>query len=205
MDRSERWNVVVATTVALTVPLCVGLLLLRIPVAGSWRISGHADDVLEVRFIRRNAPVAVLPRQRNSATPVAPGIASTRRSQEVELRDDAPVSASASTSTASTAQAARPLDLSVRLPPVDPRATATAPEDRPWLHRDRALDPRTTRFERSWVRAGNALEQAGFRSAAVGVALGAFGGPPKRCTEVERRLREINCLPLDADEGLPDL
>ncbi|WP_133478326.1 hypothetical protein [Cognatilysobacter segetis] len=88
-----------------------------------------------------------------------------------------------------------PLDL--RLPDM---AASTAEARNP-LERAPAVEARPTRFAQAWVPEGDALRQASFRSAAVGVAAAAFGGPPRRCKEVERRLRKANCLPLHGGEA----
>jgi hypothetical protein len=99
----------------------------------------------------------------------------------------------------SQAPATRPLDLTVHAEPAHAFGTR-----RHWLERKPAIDARRTRFDDAWAPAGNALEQARFRSPAVRVALGLFGGPPRRCNEVERRLREPDCLPHDNDEPDPE-
>lgn len=71
----------------------------------------------------------------------------------------------------------------------------------PGLHREpeRYTALVRTRFARAWVPQGNALRSAGWRNPVLGLALGAFGGPPVHCSEVERRLRKPNCLNEDAD------
>lgn len=89
----------------------------------------------------------------------------------------------------------QPLDL--RIP--ETTSGAFTASERAWLERAPALDPRRTRFARAWVPAGTAIDQARFRSPALDAALGLFGAPPRRCSEVERRLRLPDCLALDAD------
>lgn len=63
-----------------------------------------------------------------------------------------------------------------------------------------AIEPRRTRFADTWVPEGDAIAQARFRSKVVGAALGLFGGPSRRCSEVEHRLRQPDCLPPDHDD-----
>jgi len=78
-----------------------------------------------------------------------------------------------------------------------------APRPRPArgaFERPPALEVERTRFATAWVPEGDALRQASFHSAAVGVLTGAFGGPPRRCSEIERRLRKPDCLPLHGVE-----
>ncbi|HZX79990.1 MAG TPA: hypothetical protein VFE72_03430 [Lysobacter sp.] len=105
------------------------------------------------------------------------------------------------TASAGPASPTRPLDLRLPAPPATDAFARRDP-----FERAPPIDARTTRFEKAWVPAGDALRQAGFRSRAVGVALGLFGGPPVRCSEVDRRLRKPGCLPLhgqdDEDEAL---
>lgn len=180
--------------------LALGVALLVEAAALAWfaslKLDGRADvrsgaDGLQVVFVRRIASSreAVASkasgplRRRPTAVPLGVG-ANARKAPGGAGMSVEPVAAPP-----------RPLDLHVPESALSPPAARADAFDRP-----PALETRTTRFERAWMPAGNALEQASFRSAVVRGALGLFGGPPRRCSEVERRLRKINCLPLHGQE-----
>jgi hypothetical protein len=202
-DEQGRWPPLVAAVMAAMVPTLGMIALVRLPVPGSSAPPGQADAAsIEVVFLHRAAvpdlrtrPVASAARRPSQA----------RTSASTPLHMEVHASEAARDSTArhaplelSVAVARSRLDLSVRDPVPAGRIEREATV---WIERERVLNPRTTRFGRAWVPAGNAIEQARFRSAAVNAALGLFGGPPRRCTEVEHRLRVHDCLPLDADEA----
>lgn len=139
---------------------------------------------------RARTPItATNARTRSEAPPTA--VAATQGAPARRSADD-----SLAVETTSAGGRAQALDLSVReRPDPFPAAVHSGAFARP-----PPLDARTTRFEQAWIPAGTAVDQARFRSQAVRLALGLFGGPPRRCDEVERRLRRVDCLPADEDE-----
>ncbi|MFZ5656858.1 MAG: hypothetical protein ACOY37_07365 [Pseudomonadota bacterium] len=157
-----------------------------------------AADAIDVEFIRRTAP-ARLPMPGAESARVARGTQPRAGAIETTASSDAgDAGAARSVAPAASAiegpHAPRPLDLS--LPPAAHEARTRRAFERAF-----SIDVRPTRFERHWVPDGNALEQASFRSPVVAAALGLFGGPPRRCSEVERRLRRADCLPLRGQEA----
>lgn len=62
------------------------------------------------------------------------------------------------------------------------------------------IERHTSRFEKSWKPQGNLWTQLAWESKIAGTILSAFGGPPRRCTEVEKRLRKPDCLPDDYEQ-----
>lgn len=199
----ERWPSWTAAGVAGLVPALAMFVLARLPVPGFDARSGDAAVAsIDVVFLRRAGAPATESRPVDAATR---GRARARTAPSTRPHVDADAIGAVDDATArrvaiapAVSRRRLDLDLSVREPPTTGRVQH---EPRAWMERDRVMDPRTTRFERAWVPAGNAIEQARFRSPAVNAALGLFGGAPRRCTEVERRLRVRDCLPLDADEG----
>ena len=153
--------------------------------------AGNEADALIIEFVRRPevhaAPArGVLPRahvEREAAGREVPG--SRRYESEVSDRKAQPQPAASNA----------PLDLHV--PVQDP---LPAP-NRAAFERASPIETRGTRFDAVWAPDADALRQAAFRSPAVGVVTGLFGGPPRRCSEVERRLRKANCLPLHGQEA----
>lgn len=202
-DTEERAARRAAAVASAVVPALLIAGLLRLPLPGrEMRARPHGDTVdvvflrREVEAARRRSPATSTPPRNESASAIDVTGAPAGRSREARA-----IEAESSGWPAGGAPDAprhAVLDLTVRDPaPLQPRAR----DAQEWLERKRVMDPRTTRFEKAWVPAGNALEQARFRSPAVNAALGLFGGPPRRCSEVERRLRVADCLPLDADDG----
>lgn len=198
MDRDD-WNGRIALGVVLAHVLLVHALIAWRPSAGRAGATAETSDAIDVVFVSRRSRVAVpaaavvrsaeAGSHRTSRRTFTTTPGDRERAAGVAVREHAP------------ARARAPLDLTLRVPQSSPSSGA---DD--WLERRAALDSGKTRFDGAWVRDGTALEQAGQRSRVVGALLGAFGGPPRRCTEVERRLRGINCLPLhggeEADEHL---
>jgi hypothetical protein len=196
--RRER-NIQAVVVLAVAALHVTGVYMLARLDAAAWRraVERDGEAPLDVEFVR-------VPARAFSASP-AGGVASVaagrRLRMPTKVRARAPTAGNArarpavAPAEASRAAAGR-LDLTLRHP------TVPAGERDPdtWLQRVPALDPRTTRFDAAWVPAGSAPEQARFRSRAARVALGLFGGPPRRCSESERRLRMPACLPLHADE-----
>lgn len=158
--------------------------------------AGDADAAIDVEFIPRALPSplrmpGVEPARIERATH-PPVHAMTASPDGTDA--GAPVPVAPASTAVEDGSAARPLDLS--LPPATHARRTLHAFDRPIV-----IEARPTRFERHWVPDGNALEQASFRSPAVAAALGLFGGPPRRCSEVERRLRRADCLPLHGQEA----
>jgi hypothetical protein len=155
--------------------------------------AAGVDDVLQIEFITRSAPRAArAPRAAPRGRPFA-------ISAPTEGRLHAAVDAPEPLSPARSAMPSVPqppravLDLHV------PESPPTlAPRDP--LRRRVSVDTASTHFDADWAPAGNVLEQAAFRSRVAGFALHAFGGPPRHCTESERRRRVPDCLPLTAQE-----
>lgn len=193
MERGREWRErVVAWGIVALVHLAIGEWLLH------WRTAGDSiviDEALQVEFVVRRASARAVPDFKGVRRQRAERVG---RAQVVQApRDAAGPSRPALDATAQhevDPGDARTLDL--RVPEGEPPPVVLDP-----LQRAPALEFTDTRFSHAWVPAGNALQQAGFRSRAVGVALAAFGGPPRRCTEIERRLRRPNCLQLHGQEA----
>jgi hypothetical protein len=189
-DRSDRVAALAATLLAHV------LIVALITPMRSRGPASAPDEVLPVEFVPR--------RERVSSAPVK--AAEPRRSKEPTLDgDEAETSrtrvplghanASAPLPSTNASETRQPLDLTVH----DPTAHPTTPRDA--FARPAPLESKPTRFAQAWVPDGTAIEQTRFRSPAAAVALGLFGGPPRRCTEVERRLRMPDCLPLHGQEA----
>lgn len=198
MDRDD-WNGGIALGVVLAHVLLVHALIAWRPSAGRAGATAETSDAIDVVFVSRRSRMAVP--AADGAPPAEAGNRRAGRRTFTATPGDRERAAGVAVLEHAPLGARAPLDLTV---PVPQSPTPTGADD--WLERPAALDSRKTRFDRAWVRDGTALEQAGQRSRVVGALLGAFGGPPRRCTEVERRLRGINCLPLhggeEADEHL---
>lgn len=190
-DTGFAWMVVLLVHAS----IATWLLRLQWPVA----VSRGEDEALQVEFIHRPR---LAPASRAGATAARPRVARAaplrpERSARSSLVVEAPPStagANASRNGLEPPRAGRALDL--RLPDAPVPAATPDPFERKAL-----MEPRGTRFERVWAPAGNALDQARFRSKLVGGALGLFGGPPRRCGEIERRLRKPDCLALHGQEA----
>lgn len=197
----DRKGSAIAWLVVAAIHIAAGVWLLRMrPLPEASTI----DVVLQVEFVGRvrTAAPTVRPTMR-SPSAAANVMPDTRTSTQERVKPGPTLQVERSLAATADSRAAssalqRPLDL--RLPDAGP---VVAPRDP--LRRAPALDARGTRFARAWVPDGNAMEQAAFRSPAVAVAMGLFGGPPKKCTEVERRLRVANCLPLHGQEADDEL
>lgn len=194
-----------AAVVSALVPALAVMGLVRLPVPGLVGAGRRAADAsIEVVFLRRPraptgtarpAPQGMRERTGASSALFARGRSSLRAHEGRRVDGGShPLPADGVASPAGIFG----LDLTVRDPA---EVKAAGRQTRGGFERERPMDPRTTRFERAWVPAGNALEQARFRSAAMDAALGLFGSPPRRCSEVERRLRVLDCLSLDPDEA----
>ncbi|HEY4583087.1 MAG TPA: hypothetical protein VIG88_09510 [Lysobacter sp.] len=183
MADRDRWSSALAWAVVALVHALIGVWLAR-PVT-SPRAPADDDVALQVEYIRRTA--------------VEKRVAGGRRSGSDHRPAHARAVAGAPAPMSPRAESADPLagvrDLDLRLPEAPVVTTR-----RDHFERRAPLDANTTRFERAWVPAGDALVQARFRSKAVGTALGLFGGPSRRCSEVERRVRRPDCLPLHGEE-----
>ncbi len=185
---------VVAVVATIVLQLALGAAVLRLKPAVSTASASKWDDAIRVEFIRRTtAPQTATrdtPRLPVGAT-VARTVAVVPKSAASPLRD---TPADARDDSSSTGPAA--LDLHVR----ERSSSSTRVDTRDVFERRPGVDARRTRFEHAWAPSGNVLEQARFRSKAAGVALGLFGGPPRKCTEVERRLRKPDCISLHGQE-----
>jgi hypothetical protein len=155
----------------------------------------YTDDALQIELIARspmkpNARPTPSARSRGRGHDRAAVSRSMPRAQPTgERADNMPALAlSALPSVPRPSMDLHPADVPLTLAPRDP------------LRRRVPLDAAATRFEAHWAPAGNALDQAAFRSRAAGLALHAFGGPSRHCTEIERRRRLPDCLPLTGEE-----
>ena len=195
MDREGRRESVVALLVVVTVHATVAAWL------AGWRVrqapahaKTHAEDALLVEFVVRAEHSNVVTRT-PAASHARPRPASPAQDDPAMhgLTDDA-ASLSRHGADAQEHTASAALDLQLpQLPvsaPVVERGASEPSSD---------LPGRPTRFERQWVQDGNALDAASWRSPVVRAALGLFGGPPRKCDEVERRLRRPDCLPDEED------
>lgn len=192
-ERAIAWSVVVLVHAAIVATL------VRMPLPGH---ASTSDAALTIEFIERRRPAATpapeedTPRiardggRSTAAKPRVGQVANTMTHSDGASPHDGP----AATTTVADDQTVRPLDLHV------PGVDIVPPRGR-GLDRAPSLEPRPTRFSRAWMPEGDALEQASFRSPAVRAALALFGGPPRRCSEVERRLRRPDCLPLHGQEA----
>ncbi|WP_462115667.1 hypothetical protein [Lysobacter xanthus] len=155
----------------------------------------EVEDVpLQIEFVRRKRIVDV----RIVAASAVPSLRAShlpRRIHATAGREAPRFEATAPRPAPAERTAERPLDLTV--PSLPERADA---EPRAPFERTASRGHEPTRFDRAWMPAGTALEQGAFHSAVVRAPLALFGGPPRRCTEVERRLRRINCLPLHGED-----
>lgn len=175
----------------------LGLYVLTRLDAAVWYSAAHEsrrEHRLEVEFIevpaRRRAarmPMAVALR--------ANGAKALRHSDALQVMTAAARPAQALAASERVSAQPAELDLSVR----DPLGSSQAGQRDAWLDRPPALDPGTTRFASAWAPDGTALEHARFPSKAVDIALGLFGGPPRTCNEVDRRLRKPDCISQDAE------
>ena len=197
-ERTERDGAASAVAWATVIALhaVVFAWLTRAPVFSPG--SNTDDDALRVEFIVRPAE---RPSLRGQGRDVATQRTARRPRDLVTAGTDAPPTVAsiraraqpfANAAAAATDGARNRLDLRV---PEGPVRIAKDP-----FAREAAIEVRGTRFERAWAPDGDVLVQARFRSRAARIALGLFGGPPRRCDEVDRRLRKPDCLALSADE-----
>lgn len=193
MDREHRRERGIALLAVIAVHVGIGSWL------GSWRLvdASHAQrddmsDALIVEFVvrQRTPPTAT----RRSALQVH---------SDPPLRANRPASGagadtkpSADGSEGIRTEPAGGTTLDLRLPAASV-TLGTAPGQ--VVEREVRLPGRSTRFERQWAPSGDVIEAASWRSPVIRTALGLFGGPPKKCDEVERRLRRPDCLPDEAD------
>jgi hypothetical protein len=157
------------------------------------------DDALQVEFI-----VRIAPREKPAARATGrrrADVTSARTGDRSHASSEGGALPSAPTSVIPSGPSPPPPVFDLHVPE---RLPTLAPRDP--LRRHASMDAASTRFDAHWAPAGNVLEQAAFRSPAAGIAIHAFGGPPRRCTEIERRRRRPDCLPLtgqgDEDERL---
>lgn len=188
MDREGRRERAVALAVAVAAHACVLGWLSGWQLPHARRVAQPAvDDPLIVEFIVRPA---------RSTAVAAPGV-----------RERAPAHREISSPTARLpVTASRGADVQRQVaerPTLDLRVPSNGMEDvavpRDAFARETELPGRATRFERNWAPAGTALDVASWRSPMVRAAIGLFGGPPRKCDEVERRLRVPDCLPDESD------
>ena len=188
MGRGDRRDAAAAWIVVLAVQAMTAAWLVRLhpPID-----TGDEADALIIEFVRRpevhaSAARAVSPRAHVAHEQAAREIPGRRRRvADVPERNAEPEPEAAKA----------PLDLNI---PVQDSLPA---RNRDAFDRASPIEPRRTRFDAVWVPDADALRQAAFRSPAVGVVTDLFGGPPRRCSEVERRLRKANCLPLHGQEA----
>ncbi|WP_460833288.1 hypothetical protein [Lysobacter humi (ex Lee et al. 2017)] len=154
-------------------------------------VPSHArDDALIVEFIVPKRPVRA--EVRGVMSPIA-------GDRKPEVRGRASSAEASRTAAGRATVAGEPMEaaaLDLRLPDA-PLTVAPAPGG--IVERAVRLPSRATRFEQNWAPDGNALDAASWRSPIVRGALGLFGGPPRKCDEVERRLRRPDCLPDEDD------
>lgn len=197
MDGQDNADRFVSAILAVALSGAATWWLLRISFEGGDEAVDAANETpLQIEFLTRPiAPRAQLPlatrdvqpkRARLAATAVFAGEATPSRSPRSQL---AGTSAPHGGNAELTDAVSPSLDLHVHPDTVViPRRTGP-------LDRARKLDPRTTRFEAAWAPQTDALQTAGWRHPMLNVALHAFGGPPRHCSEVERRLLKPDCLP----------
>lgn len=192
--RRDDRDRVVAVVATIVLQLALGLAVLQLKPTVSTASASRRDDAIRVEFIRRTTA----PQTATRDTPRLPVGAAVARTAAVASKSAASTSkdapADARNQSSSTGPAA--LDLHVR----EPSSSSTRFDSRDVFTRSPGVDARRTRFEHAWAPSGNVLEQARFRSKAAGVALGLFGGPPRKCSEVERRLRKPDCISLHGQE-----
>lgn len=203
MRTEERnWAPLVALAVLLLHGLALDALVRWQPTAA--RPSGlphiEATDAIDIQFILRVRHAAGDARQR---VPASEPVSIDTRADLSNIVDGTPnevrAPASESVPVSRGVEAANaPLDLTVRERLDVPE---TRDGDSRWLEPRSPIEMQRTRFDATWTPDGDAVAQARHRSAAVRALTGLFGGPPRRCTEAERRLRLMDCLPLDADEA----
>ncbi|AXK71732.1 hypothetical protein DWG18_05110 [Lysobacter sp. TY2-98] len=188
MAQGSRGNadaaIALVATIVLQIALGFAVLQLRPQVT-----VAVDDDAIRIEFLAR-------PKHRvapeDAVIARAPG--ASAGSKVTRLMDRVAVGIAPRAEMAAPVPEPHALDLHVQDPASAPRF-----EPREVFARRPALDARVTRFERAWAPPGTVLEQARFRSKALGAALGLFGGPARHCTEVERRLRKPDCLALQGD------
>ena len=154
-------------------------------------IAPASDDALQIELIRRKVST-------RAATTVSTAVRVPSARSRTEVGEAASSTSNVRAqrgghSAAVVSIGPVPLDLHVPEP-----APTFAPRD-PFARRA-SRDAQATRFEAHWAPAGNALDQAAFRSRAAAIVLHAFGGPSRHCDESERRRRLPDCLPLTAQE-----
>ncbi|WP_155914161.1 hypothetical protein [Lysobacter sp. HA18] len=166
------------------------VMLLRFVPMSSVRAT--KDDALVVEYLPRKERVPIA-REVASHEIASIVTARHRHAAQVTVEFDAQ-RAPAARDSEEVATAAAPLDLRVPEPSVtDHFATREKLRAPP-------IDGRRTRFADAWQGGGTLLDEARARSGVVRIATSLFGGPPRHCNEVERRLRKPNCLPEPEDE-----
>lgn len=207
MQVSDRTVARVAMVLSALLHGVILAMLVHPPVATHTSAGADAGqgDALQVVFIMRGPQPPAAPRREADDAARAKGVAIgsdvVTSPPRVERGVDAGLDAQAGATRAAATGIVDRAVLDIALPEPRNRPPGAAAPVRGWLERPIALEPATTRFERAWVPAGDAIAQARFYSPAVDAALGLFGRPPRRCGEVERRLRGPDCLTLDPDEA----
>lgn len=181
-------TIALVLTIAVNAALAFAILQLR----PGKPAAPAADDAIRIEFITR--PRAARPEQDRALAP-EPARASSSTAQPPRWMRTRRAAGDDVDTSLSPKHDAPALDLHVR---EHPPAPLFQPRDA--FARRPVIDARRTRFQHAWAPAGNVLDQARFRSKSAAVVLGLFGGPPRRCSEVERRLRKPDCLPASADE-----
>lgn len=195
MDGQERWDRIVSAVLSVAMSGGAAWWLSR-TVFSSGRPPNESveETPLDVEFLGR--PVAA-----DTARVPLKQLRTERAHAELERAgfNVAGVSQAAASMDASTSHVSAVSAAGVDVPPhrdlhVHPNVALLPVRTEPF-QRTPALEPQTTRFEAAWAPQADALQTASWRHPVLGVALHAFGGPPRHCTEVERRLLGPNCLP----------
>lgn len=152
------------------------------------RLAGDEEEAIQIVFVVRPAPAVV---------PAEPALARPSR------RDGALQAVTVVARPDSAATVPEPADTPTKHPRLDLSLPLAQREvvipSRDVLADRGAIRYEATRFAGSWKPEGNALTELAWKSKVADVVLSAFGGPPRRCTEVEKRLLKPYCLP-DAHE-----
>ncbi|MGY3264939.1 hypothetical protein [Lysobacter sp. HA35] len=190
MERTERRDRLVALVLAALAQLAFVVMLLRlVPMAN---VRATKDDALVVEYLPRKERVPIA-REVASDEIASFVTARHRHAAQVTVEFDAR-RVPAARDSEKGATVAAPLDLRVPEPPPVTDHFATREK-----LRAPPIDARRTRFADSWQGGGTLLDEARARSGVVRIATSLFGGPPRHCSEVERRLRKPNCLPEPED------
>ncbi|GAB1596135.1 hypothetical protein [Lysobacter claricitrinus] len=177
---------------ALTALVQAAFVLMLVRFVPASRVAAAVDDALVVSYVPRRRT------DQETSTVRAPEVQPRVASLSAQRRHRSGNRSSSSVSGTSVDDdfdaAPAPLDLRIPEPPTFPDHFATRE------HRtDPSINVRTTRFADAWRGGGTLLDEARARSGIVRIATSLFGGPPRHCSEVERRLRKPDCLPEPAD------